>query len=109
MQKILNSSIDYEKDLDSILPNLYLVMKLRENYFFSNYIGGERSEIYSTIKDKLKDNYSADMELENFILLYPPMYHHINKTQKVSHEKFLTTLNTYKNTNSEILNHSGIV
>lgn len=100
--KIIQKNVDYDNDLDSILPNLFLALKLREmslDYFdyknklenkFNNTVDNSEEFLY------LKDNYSADMDIFNFALLYKPFFQFYS-SKKMTQPKNIT--NKHKNEN----------
>jgi hypothetical protein len=137
--KILENRIDYENDLDSILPNLYIAIRFREMNIdledddfmekmfnpvknFHNENDGDKNKKMEMEKvSYLRENYSKEMELFNFALLYKPFFdyytHKINfqlRRKKSllffikNEEEFIISIEKYKNTNLEILDYKKI-
>jgi len=62
----LDSQVNYESDLDSLLPNLFISIKLNH----SNYINKD----YHL---NTENNFSRGMSLENYLILYKPFFIHV--------------------------------
>jgi hypothetical protein len=129
-EKLFKNNVDYEKDFDSIFPNLFICLKIREqgylneirNYKITNLENNEdfitdlnylNNEIYESEFGHLSKNYSSTMDLKNFLLLdknFLEFYlNYINYEKKsILHsinleKKIENERNKYLNKNSEIL------
>jgi hypothetical protein len=113
-KKIIEKNVDYENDLDSILPNLFLALKFREmSLDYEDYQDEFENKFKNStnISEKfsyLKDNYSADMELFNFALLYKPFFEFYSaknlmqpKVSNNKNENLITKLTTGVNKNKK--------
>lgn len=103
IDKVLKSLVEYEIDLNSILPNLFIAIKLRELFYFQYALGNTESHPYNLVKEKFKDNYSSEMKLENFVMLYPPLFEVLTK-KNIKFETFIKSIREYKNMMSEMTN-----
>ncbi len=126
-EKLYKNDVDYEKDFDSIFPNLFICLKIKEEIYlneirnlkireYENYEDSFldfNSQVYESEFSYLSKNFSSAMDLKYFLFLDKNFLEFYSKYINIEKKSILHSINiekkieketiTFQNKNTEIL------